>query len=329
MPTALVTGGCGFLGSSIVRQLAERGDRVRVLALPGEPTDNLDGLDPEIVHGNVLSIDDCKAAVSGMDTVHHCAAIYKDFMPDPTLMYDVNHRGTFNVLEACRRAGVGKVVYTASIVSVGRPPPGELGDESTRYDGWEIDFAYGRSKYHSRILAMDFAAWGLDVRVVCPGVVLGPGDITPTPSGRIIINQLGGAPPLYTDGGANYVDVRDAANVHVLAADAGRAGETYLATAHNLTNLDLLTAICRVAGIKRKYRKVPTRLAQGLVSLYGVSARRKGDEPPMSREFFDYSLKPSFYSNRKAVTELGATFRPLDETIRDAIEYFRSRRMLS
>ncbi len=325
MKYALVTGGLGFLGSSLTRQLLERGVRVRVLALPNERADNVQGLDVEIVRGNVLSLDDSKEAVAGTDTVFHCAAIYKDGMPDPTIMYDVNLRGTFNVLEAARRAGVERVVYTASIASIGRPRPGDLGDETTPYDGWGIDFPYGRSKYHSRVLAEDFAAWGLDVRVVCPGVVLGPGDIGPTPSGKIILNTLTEAPPLYTEGGASYVDVRDAALAHVLAAEKGRAGERYLATAHNLSNFDLLTAICRAAGLERKYRRVPTRVAQTLISLYGVRARKRGEEPPMSREFFDYSLVPSFYTNKKAVEQLGATFRPLDKTLRDAIAYFRGR----
>lgn len=325
MKHALVTGGLGFLGSSICRHLVDTGVQVRAQALPNERPDNVEGLDLEIVRGNVLSIDDSKAAVEGVDTVFHCAAIYKDGMPDPTLMYDVNLRGTFNVLEAARRAGVERVVYTASIASIGRPRAGEVGDETTPYDVWGIDFPYGRSKYHSRVLAEDFAAWGLDVRVVCPGVVLGPGDIGPTPSGKIILNTLTEAPPLYTDGGASYVDVRDAARVHVLAGEKGRPGERYLATAHNLTNLDLLTAIARAAGLQRTYRRVPTRVAQTLISLYGVRARRRGQEPPMSREFFDYSLVPSFYTNRKAVKELGATFRPLDETLQDAIAYFRRR----
>jgi dihydroflavonol-4-reductase len=188
MNKALVTGGAGFLGSSIVRELLDRNVAVRVFALPNEPTENLGGLDVEVVRGNVLDIPSVKRAVDGVDAVFHAAAVYKDFMPDPTPMYDANLRGTFNVLEASRRAGVAKVVYTASIVSLGRPRPGDLGDENTPYDGWGIDFAYGRSKYHSRILAEDFANWGFDVRVVCPGVVLGPRDIAPTPSGKIIVN---------------------------------------------------------------------------------------------------------------------------------------------
>jgi dihydroflavonol-4-reductase len=327
MESVLVTGGCGFLGSAIAREIAGRGIKLRVLALPGEPTDNIEGLDVELVRGNVLERADCERAVQGVDTVFHAAAIYKAWMPDPTLMYDVNTSGTFNMLEAAGRAGVGKVIYTASIVALGRPPLGELADESTTYEAWEIDFPYSRAKYHSRKLAQDFARWGLDVRVVCPGVVFGPGDIAPTPSGRIIINLVRGkAPPVYMDGGANYVDVRDAAHVHVLVAEKGKAGEIYLASAHNLSNRELLEAVTRAAGLKqRRLAKIPTSLGRAIVNAMERQAKKTGKEPPLSRNFFEYGLKPNYYTNKKAVSELGATFRPLDETIRDAIAYFRKR----
>lgn len=325
--TSLVTGGCGFLGSAIVRVLVERGRRVRVLALPDEPTDNIAGLDVDIVRGNVLSRQDAERAVDGVTTVFHAAAIYKAWMPDPTPMYEVNSSGTFNMLEAARRAGA-KVVYTASIVALGRPTEGTVGDETCAYEAWDIDFPYSRAKYHSYNIARDFARWGLDVCIVCPGIVFGPGDIGPTPSGKLIINSLSGSPPVYMDGGASYVDVRDAAEVHALAAEKGRAGETYLATAHNLTNLELIQAIGRAAGKERRLFKIPVTMARSIVAGMEAMARRTGKEPLLTRTFFEYSLKPSFYSNEKARTELGASFRPVDETIRDAITYFRERGLL-
>lgn len=328
MNRALVTGGAGFLGSSIVRELLERGIAVRVFALANEPTDNLSGLDVEIVRGNVLDIPSVQRAVEGMDAVFHAAAVYKDFMPDPTPMYEANLRGTFNVLEASRRAGVGLVVYTASIVALGRPQPGSLGNEETPYDGWAIDFAYGRSKYHSRVLAEDFAKWGLDVRVVCPGVVLGPRDIAPTPSGKLILNAAKTKIAFYAEGGASYVDVRDAAAVHVLAAKKGKAGERYIATAHNLSNRDLVEHVFRALGRKPALAKVPYRLARGAVRALEQHALRAGTEPPIAAPMFEYTERPCYYSNDKARRELGATFRPIDETLRDAVEYFRGRGLI-
>lgn len=328
MKRALVTGGCGFLGSAIVKALLARGVSVRVLALPNESTENVQGLELELVRGDILSIDDAKRAVEGMDTVFHAAAIYKAWVLDPTTMYSVNLSGTFNVLEAARRAGVSKVVYTASIASLGRPEPGTLGDENTPYEAWELDFPYSRSKYHSRVLAEDFARWGLDLSVVCPGAVFGPGDLAPTPSGKLIINLLKGAPPLYTGGGASYVDVRDAAEAHVLAAEKGKRGERYIATAYNLSNLELFESITQAAGRKRRFYKMPEGVVRKLIAAMEAQARRTGKEPPLTSSFFEYSLKPSYYRNDKAVRELGASFRSLDETLKDAIEYFRGRGVL-
>ncbi len=322
---ALVTGGCGFLGSWIVRQLCADGVTVRVLALPGEDRENVADLSVEVMEGDVTMRADAERAVAGMDTVFHAAAIYADWAPDPSKMYDVNLRGTFNMIEASRRAGVERVIYTASIVSLGRPPAGQIGDETTAYEAWDLDFPYSRSKFHSRELAEYFADWDVDVRVVCPGIVLGPGDIRPTPSGKIIVNSMSGGPGLYFDGGANYVDVRDAAQVHILAAKKGKPGERYLASGHNLSNRELVVAIDRVVGRKRRLMKLPVPVARGLAKAMASRASKSGKPPLLARDFFEYSLKPSFYSNDKASRELGATFRPLDETIQDAVDYFKSR----
>lgn len=325
MKKALVTGGCGFLGSWIARQLVADGVSVRVLAVPGEDRENIADLNVEVLEGDVTVRADAERAVAGMDTVFHAAAIYKDWAPDPTQMYDVNMRGTFNMMEASRRAGVGTIVYTASIVSLGRPSPGRIGDETTAYESWEIDFPYSRSKFFSRELAEYFSDWDLDVRVVCPGVVFGPNDIRPTPSGKLIINSMQGGPGLYIDGGATYVDVRDAAAVHILAAKKGARGERYLATAHNLSNRELIVAIDRVVGRKRRLMKLPVGVARGIAIAMERGALKSGKPPMLSRDFLEYSLKPSFYSNEKAQRELGATFRPVDETISDAVDYFRTR----
>ncbi|MCA9574111.1 MAG: SDR family NAD(P)-dependent oxidoreductase [Myxococcales bacterium] len=324
MKHALVTGGCGFLGSAIVKLLIERGVTVRILAVPGEPDDNVRGLDVEILRGDVRKRSDCEQAVAGCDTVFHCAAVYKAYAPDPTVMYEVNQTGTFNMLEACRRAGVGTVVYTASIVSLGRPPVGTVGDENTVYQEWDIDFPYSRSKLHSRKIAEDFASWGLDVRIVCPAIVFGPGDIAPTPSGKLILETLKGGPPIHVPGGAAYVDVRDAALVHVLAAERGKPGERYIAASENMTNEELLRAIQRVSGKERRLYAVPTPVARAIVTAMNNVAARMNQEPQLSLDFFEYSLKGSFFTADKAKRELGATFRPIDDTIRDAIAYFKA-----
>lgn len=330
MKKALVTGGAGFLGSAVVRELIDKGVSVRVLALPEEPMDNLEGMEVDIVRGNVLSPEDAQKSLDGVDTLFHCAAIYKDYMADPTPMYQVNLRGTFNMLEAARRAGVEKVIYTASVVALGRPEEGELADENTRYEAWDLNFHYSRSKHLSMLTALDFANWGLDVRVVCPAVVFGPGDIGPTPSGKLILNVCKGNAPAYTHGGFCYVDVRDAAHVHVLAAEKGKPGNVYVASGHNLDNEEFMDAIQRAYDQPLgKARKIPAPVAQALVAGVQFATIKAGKEPHMTREYMSYSLKPGYFSNAKACSELGATFRPIEETIRDAIDYFRDRGQLS
>lgn len=330
MPT-LVTGGAGFLGSSVVKELLARGEKVRVLALPTEPLQNLDGLAVEVVKGNVMSKDDVERAVAGCDTVYHLAAIYKDYMPNPAPMYEVAQRGTFTVLECARRAGVSKVVYTASIVALGRRGKGGgLSDESAPYDAWDINFHYSRSKHLSMLLARDFANFGLDVRIVCPGVLFGPGDLAPTPSGQLIVNSvLGKFGNVYTEGGSSYVDVRDAARVHVLVAEKGRAGETYIASAHNMDNPAFSAAIARVLGKPApKLVKVPTGFMRRALDLGNAFLMRRGEAPLATVAFYDYSTVPSFVDNGKSIRELGATYRPIEDTIRDAVADFRARGVL-
>jgi len=327
MKNVLVTGGCGFLGGAIVRQLVEsdRDVHVQVLALPGETTRNIDGLEGvEVIRGNVLSVDDCRSVVRGMDTVFHAAAIYDAHAPDPRLMYEVNNRGTYNMLEACRRAKVKRVIYTASIVALGRPEKGGIANESTPYEAWNVDFAYSRSKYHSREIALCFAEWGLDVRVVCPGLIFGPGDVAPTPSGKLILESMKGGPPIYMEGGASYVDVRDCADVHIRAAEQGKKGETYIATGHNMSNEVFMKTVDGCLGNQRRFFKLPVAAARAAVTAMNVWADKQGSEPRLPQNFFEYSLKSCFFDNAKSRQELGASYRPIETTISDAIAYFKN-----
>ena len=129
-------------------------------------------------------------------------------------------------------------------------------------------------------------------------------------------------------GGASYVDVRDAARVHLLAASEGKKGERYIATAHNLTNDEFVRAIQRATGVSKRIVRLPVAVARGIAVAMEAQAKRSGKPPLLARDFFEYSLKPSYYANTKSVRELGATYRPIDETLRDAIAYFRGRGMI-
>jgi dihydroflavonol-4-reductase len=327
MQHALVTGAPGFLGAHIVEALVRRGVKVRGWGRPGEPRDNLKDLPVEIIEGDVRDPDCARAAVQGIDTVFHAAAVYETWAPDPTLMYDVNLRGTFNVLEASRQVGA-RVVYTASIVALGRPSPGTLGDEDTPYEAWDIDLPYSRSKYHSMRLAEDFATWGLDVRTICPGYVMGPGDRTPTPSGRLLLALAQGKAPGYTPGGVSYVDARDAAEGHVAAAERGKAGRRYIVSGHNIDNKALVQIVARAAGRRAIALRLPKLVAMGAAGIMQRMAVARGRRPELPVPMLEYGMRECIYDNRRAREELGLRFRPFEDTVADSLAWFRDVGML-
>lgn len=327
MQHALVTGAPGFLGAHVVAALVARGVTVRGWARPGEPRDNLRGMPVEVIEGDVRDPEAARAAVEGIDTVFHAAAVYESWAPDPTLMYDVNMRGTFNVLEAARRVGA-RVVYTASIVALGRPAPGTLADEDTPYEAWGLDFPYSRSKHLSMRLAEDFAAWGLDVRIVCPGYVMGPGDRTPTPSGQLLLALARGKAPGYAPGGVAYVDVRDAAEGHVRAAERGQAGRRYVVTGHNIDNKALLQAVAHAAGRRGVALRLPKPVVLAVAAALQRVAIARGKRPDLALPMLAYGLRECFYDNRRAREELGLRFRPFEQTVADSLAWFREAGML-
>lgn len=331
MQHALVTGAPGFVGAHIVETLVRRGVKVRGWGRPGEPRDNLrsdgQGIELEMIEGDVRDPALARRAVEGIDVVFHAAAVYESWAPDPTLMYDVNLRGTFNVLEAARQVGA-RVVYTASIVALGRPAPGTLGDEDTPYEAWDLDFPYSRSKYHSMRLAEDFAAWGLDVRIVCPGYVMGPGDRTPTPSGQLLIALAQGKAPGYSPGGVAYVDVRDAAEGHVAAAERGQPGRRYVVSGHNIDNKALLQIVARAAGRRPLAVRLPKPVVRGVAGALERLAVARGQRPDLATLMLEYGMRECFYDNRRARQELGLRFRPFEDTVADSLAWFREAGML-
>lgn len=327
MKHALVTGAPGFLGAHIVKALVERGVKVRGWGLPGEPRTNLGELDIEMIEGDVRDPDCAREAAAGVDTVFHAAAIYESWAPDPTRMYDVNLRGTFNVLEAARRQNA-RVVYTASVVALGRPASGRLADEDSPYEAWDLDFPYSRSKYLSMRLAEDFAAWGLDVRIVCPGYVMGPGDRSPTPSGQLLLALAQGKAPGHAGGGVAYVDVRDAAEGHVAAAERGQPGRRYVIAGHNIDSGIFLQTVNRAVGRRLPAVRLPRAVLRGAAYTMQQLAVARGKRPDLPVVMLEYGLTDCFFDNRRAREELGMRFRPFEQTVAESLAWFREEGML-
>jgi len=317
----LVTGGAGFIGHHVVRQLLHRGDSVRVMLAPGEGASALAGLDAECVTADLRDLPAVLAAVDGCDAVIHAAAIYRLWMWDFRPMYQVNVQGTRNVLEASRMAGVGKVVHTSSIAAVGVEPGTTAATEETAFNQHGKASHYILSKYMAERAAMEYAADGLPVTIVNPAFPFGVGDHRPTPTGRIVLRILIGTYFGYGPGGLNVVDVEDVARGHLLALDGGDVGRRYLLSGTNVTTAELFAAVSRVSGVRRNGVKLPRWLMMAMGFLGDQLGRWR--EPLIDSVTVRYSTQHLFFDCSRAKAELGYTVTPLDDALDKSIRWFQ------
>lgn len=323
----LVTGASGFIGSAVVRKLLLRGREVRCYVEPGASRRNLDGLDVEILEGDVNDRARIGAALDGCDTLYHLAAIYAIWLPDPSKIYEVNVEGTKTVLWAAYKAGLDKVVYTSSIAAIGRRGDGGPADETNAFsrDDWKDGNAYIRSKWLSERDALRFAAEGLPLVVVNPAFPFGERDIGPTPTGAFIVATLQRKIPGYLDGGFCAIDVENVAEGHVLAGERGRVGERYILGEHNVSWRDFFSLVAAVGGVKAPSRRLPRWLAASAgwaVEQYGV---RVAHEPPIATyKATRYTTRNLFFDSSKARRELLLPSTPLADTLERSVRWFRA-----
>ena len=318
----LVTGATGFIGSSVVRRLLDRGREVRCYVEPGADRGTLSGLDVEIVEGDVLDRDALAAALKGCNKLYHLAAIYKLWLPNRRRMYDVNVEGSQVVLLAAQRAGLERIVYTSSIAAVGHRPGKQLASEETEFDSWNEANDYIRSKWLSERLALAFAREGLPVVVVNPAFPFGERDTGPTPTGGLIVEALRGKVPGYLEGGFNAVDVDDVAEGHVLADEKGKLGERYILGAHNLSHREFYEAVTRAAKMAPIARRLPARLLLGMAWAMERYAESSKHPPMITRKAIRYANQYVWFDCSKARNELGMPQTPLEESIDKAIRWF-------
>jgi dihydroflavonol-4-reductase len=326
MEKALVTGGSGFIGSSVVRKLLQRGKKVRCYVEPGAKTSNLDGLDVEIVVGDVNDRQKIAEALNGCDTLFHLAAIYAIWLPDPSLMYKVNVEGSKTVLWAAYKASLKKVVYTSSIAAVGHRADGSAATEEDQFDAedWDVGNAYIRSKWLSELDALRFAREGLPLVVVNPAFPFGERDIGPTPTGGFVVSALKKQMPGFVNSGFCAIDVEDCAEGHVLAAEKGRVGERYILGNHNVKFSEFYDIVGRVAGIKVPRRTIPGWVAESVGWAMEKAAERKQKRPLATYKAAKYAARTHFFDNAKARRELGLPSTPLEVTIEKAVRWFRT-----
>jgi dihydroflavonol-4-reductase len=321
---ALVTGGTGFVGSQVVRALVEDGVEVRVLARPGSDRRALVDLPVEVVTGDLAEPPSLAAPLRGVETLYHVAADYRLWAPDPVVLYRVNVGGTRALLLAAAAAGVSRVVYTSSVGTLGLPPDGGPGTEATPVQLEDMVGDYKRSKYLAEREAEAAAARGLPVVIVNPSAPIGPWDWKPTPTGRMLVDYLKGRMLAYLDTGLNLVHVRDVARGHLLAAERGRPGERYI-LGHGQGNLALRAIFERLApytGIPAPRVRLPHRAALAIGAGAELVARLRGTEPAVARTAVRMAKKRMYFDPSKAIRELGLPQTPVDQALRDAVDWF-------
>lgn len=322
--TSLVTGANGFVGAAVVRALVADGRPVRALVRRGSDATNLDGLDVEQVAGDVTRPESLRAAAQGCSAVFHIAADYRLWTPDPERMYRTNVDGSLNMLNAAAEAGVARVVYTSSVAVLGRRADGAPADETTPVTIASMIGHYKRSKYLAeQAVTARARELGASLVVVNPSTPIGPGDVKPTPTGRIILDAARGRIPAFVDTGLNLVHVDDVARGHVQAHDAGRDGERYILGGTNLSLEEILALVAAQCGRRAPRWKLPRwGVFPVAIAAEGI-ARVTGREPLLTLDGLRMSKKRMYFCSAKAERELGFTARPPAEAIVDALAWFR------
>lgn len=320
----LVTGATGFVGSAVARALLARGRLVRALVRAGSERGNLAGLDIETVEGDLTDPASLARAVAGCEAVLHVAADYRIWVPDPGPMLRANVEGTEALMLAALAAGVGRVVYCSSVATLGLTGTDAPADETTPCDPAKIVGVYKQSKYAAEqaVLAL-VRSRGLDAVIVNPAAPVGPRDIKPTPTGRMIADAAAGRMPAYVDTGLNIVHVDDVGLGHVLALERGRTGERYILGGENLGMAALLALVAAAGGHRPPALRLPVA-ALWPVALACESLARFGLPPLVVRDHLRMARKKMFFSSAKAIAELGYAPRPAAEAVEDAVAWFRA-----
>ncbi len=325
----LLTGATGFVGSAVARNLAARGHRLRLLVRRGSDRRNLAGLEAELAEGDLGDPASLTAAVAGCRFVFHVAADYRIWVPDPAAMLRANVDGTVALLRAGMAAGMERAVYCSSVAALGLTGDGTLADERTPVDVAGIAGVYKRSKYEAeqavrRLVRKE----GLDAVIVNPAAPIGPRDIKPTPTGRMVADAAAGRMPAYIDTGLCVVHVDDVAEGHALALERGRTGESYILGGENLTLGALLAVVAEVAGRRPPRIRLPIAALWPVALVCEALARTAGIEPLVTTDHLRMARKKMFFSSAKAIAELGYAPRPARDAVADAVAWFRANGMV-
>jgi dihydroflavonol-4-reductase len=316
-----VTGASGVVGGAVLDRLVARGDEVVALARSDAAADAVAARGARAVRGDVLDADALAAAMDGCTLAFHVAGVNALCVEDPENMRRVNVDGAVNAVRAASRAGVPRLVHTSSAATVGEAP-GTVGREDTRHRGWYLS-AYERTKTEGERATLAVAReLGQDVVAVNPSSVQGPGRAGGT--GRFLLAFLDGRLRVFVDTNISLVDIDDCVEGHLLAAERGRPGERYLLNGTTLTITDALALAAEVAGVQRRPRLLPRRVATTAATAVERGFRLAGRRPPVCREMVRTLLHGHRYDGSRAERELGLRYTPPRETLRRTVEWARA-----
>jgi len=319
----VVTGATGHIGNVLVRELLARGERVRTIIPLFEDTTPLDGLDVEKVEGDVRELDSLVQASRGADVVYHLAGIISILPGKTELLYQVNVMGTRNVVEACLKAHVRRLIYTSSIHAMAEPPHGTVIDETMPFAPDRAIGEYGKSKAQASLGVLEGVEKGLDAVLVCPTGVIGPYDFKLSEMGQLFIDFARSKLNTYVDGAYDFVDVRDVVTGLILALEKGKSGESYILSGERITVAKLTSILEEVTGVKAPRFKIPMRLAKVMVIFTSLYYRLTNTKPRFTKDSLCILRSNSFISSEKASHLLGYSHRPIRETIVDTIQWFK------
>ena len=319
----IVTGATGHIGNVLVRELLLRNERVRVVIPPFEDVSCLDGLKVEIVEGDVRQIDSLIQAFEGGDVVYHLAGIISILPGKSELLYQVNVEGTRNVVEACLKTKIRRLVYTSSIHAVKEPPHGTVIDETFPFDPDNVLGDYAKSKAQATLEVLNGVKQGLNVVIVCPTGVIGPYDYKTSEMGQLITDFIQRKLKAYVDGAYDFADVRDVATGLILACEKGCSGESYILSGEQITVRDLLLMLQEITKVKAPSLKIPAWLARTVGKIAPLYHRLTNTKPLFTAYSIDVLASNSVINSEKARCKLGYSARSIRESIEDTVRWLR------
>ncbi len=320
-----VTGATGFIGANLVRLLLAEGYQIKALVRPNSNLKNLENLELELVTGT-LNDSDLDRKMRGCEVLFHIAAHYSLWRKDKDLLYKNNVLGTANILKCARKADIKRTVYTSSVAAIGVRKDGQITDENYQSPVQQLISDYKKSKYYAEQEALKAVKLGQDIVIVNPSTPIGAYDLKPTPTGEIIVRFLTGKMPAYVNTGLNFIDVKDVAKGHLLALEKGQTGERYILGNQNLTLQEFLTELAQITGLPAPKITLPLWLPLTIAWLDEYVLTKLGKSPSIPVDGVRMSGQFMYYNSTKAIEQLGLPQSPVQNAIKDAVNFFNTKK---